>query len=50
MSRITKIKKIYKKYGIILNEFQLKDLNELFQLLVEISVNNLKNRKRCKEQ
>jgi acetyl-CoA acetyltransferase len=50
MSRITKIRQIYKKYGITLNDFQLKEMNEMFQFLVEISVNNLKNRKRCKEQ
>jgi hypothetical protein len=50
MSKLNKIKQIYAKYGIVLNESQLKELSDLVQFLVDCSIVNLKKMEKCKEQ
>jgi hypothetical protein len=50
MSKLNKIKQIYAKYGIVLNESQLNELAVLVQFLVDCSMMNLKKIDKCKEQ
>jgi hypothetical protein len=48
MLKIKKIKAIYEKHGIILNDIQLQDLLRLFDFLVDTSIESLKKSKYAK--